>query len=193
MKAFLQRYALGIALILLLLVGISGYFLIVFWEKAQAQTQEKELLVAQLREANEAQKSAIITRRVSSQLEEIAYQQKEISDQQRQEAIHQTLIAEQMRDHAELEREKAITAQQAAVEAYEQMDAQKRLADQRREEAVLAQMRADSLARLALARSLGVQATKQFEVGNKPLADLLSYAAWKFISACYLQSAFSKQ
>lgn len=180
MKAFLQRYALGITLILLLLVGISGYFLIVFWEKAQAQTQEKELLVAQLREVNEAQKSAIITRRVSSQLEEIAYQQKEISDQQRQEAIHQTLIAEQMRDHAELEREKAITAQQAAVEAYEQMDAQKRLADQRREEAVLAQMRADSLARLALARSLGVQATKQFEVGNKPLADLLSYAAWKF-------------
>ena len=141
MNAFLQRYALGVALILLFLVGISGYFMIVFREQAQAQAEEKELLAAQLREINEEQKTAIITRRVSSQLEEIAYQQKEISDQQRQEAIHQTQIAEQMRDHAELEREKAIVAQQAALEAYEEMDAQKRIAEQRRAEAVMAQMR----------------------------------------------------
>ena len=60
------------------------------------------------------------------------------------------------------------------------MDAQKRIAEQRRAEALMAQMRADSLARLALARSLGVQATKQYEADNEPLAALLSYAAWKF-------------
>lgn len=180
MKAFFQRYIWGITLLLLCLVGVSGYFVMRYREKAQAQALEKEQLVAQLREANEAQKAAVITRRVSSQLEEIAYQQKEISDAQKLEAEHQTLIAEQMRDHAELERGKALAAQQAALEAYEQMDAQKRLAEQRREEAVVAQMRADSLARLALARSLGVQATKQYEVENKPLAALLSYAAWKF-------------
>ena len=65
MNAFLQRYALGVALILLLLVGISGYFMIVFREQAQAQAEEKELLAAQLREINEEQKTAIITRRVS--------------------------------------------------------------------------------------------------------------------------------
>ena len=180
MNAFLQRYALGVALILLFLVGISGYFMIVFREQAQAQAEEKELLAAQLREINEEQKTAIITRRVSSQLEEIAYQQKAISDAQKLEAENQKLIAEQMRDHAELEREKAIVAQQAALEAYEEMDAQKRIAEARREEAVMAQMRADSLARLALARSLGVQATKQYEADNEPLAALLSYAAWKF-------------
>lgn len=180
MNAFFQRYALGVALILLFLVGISGYFMIVFREQAQAQAEEKELLAAQLREINEEQKTAIITRRVSSQLEEIAYQQKAISDAQKLEAENQKLIAEQMRDHAELEREKAIVAQQAALEAYEEMDAQKRIAEQRRAEAVMAQMRADSLARLALARSLGVQATKQYEADNEPLAALLSYAAWKF-------------
>ena len=180
MKAFLQRYIWGIVLLLLLWIGVSGYYAVVFRKKAQEQAQEKELLAAQLREANETQKTAIITRRVSSQLEEIAYQQKDISDAQKLEAEHQALIAEQMRDHAELEREKAIAAQQAALEAYEQMDAQKQLADQRRAEAVVAQMRADSLARLALARSLGIQSTKQHEVGNKPLAALLSYAAWKF-------------
>ena len=182
MKAFLQRYAMWLALLLLLLLGVSGYFAMALREKIQTQAQERELLAAQLREANEAQKAAVITRRVSSQLEEIAYQQKEISDAQKQEAEHQTQIAEQMRDHAELEREKAILAQQATLEAYEQVDAQKQLAEQRREEAVLAQMRADSLARLALARSLGVQASKQYEVGNKSLAGLLSYAAWKFSS-----------
>ena len=180
MKAFFQRYTWGIIPLLLCLIGMSGYYVVLFRGKAASQAQEKERLVAQLREANEAQKSAIITRRVSSQLEEIAYQQKDISDAQKQEAENQKLIAEQMRDHAELEREKAIVAQQAALEAYEQMDAQKRIAEQRRAEAEVAQMRADSLARLALARSLAVQATKQYEVGNKPLAALLSYSAWKF-------------
>lgn len=180
MRTFFQRYTWVITLFLLCWVGVSGYYVIRFREKAQAQAAEKEQLAVQLRAASEAQKSAVITRRVSSQLEEIAYQQKEISDAQKLEAEHQTQIAEQMRDHAELEREKAIAAQQAALEAYEQMDAQKRLAEQRRAEAVVAQMRADSLARLALARSLGVQAMTQYEVGNKPLAALLSYAAWKF-------------
>ena len=180
MKAFFQRYTWGIIPLLLCLIGVSGYYVVLFRGKAASQAQEKERLVTQLREANEAQKSAIITRRVSSQLEEIAYQQKDISDAQKQEAENQKLIAEQMRDHAELEREKAIAAQQAALEAYEEMDAQKRIAEQRRAEAEGAQMRADSLARLALARSLAVQATKQYEVGNKPLAALLSYSAWKF-------------
>ena len=180
MRAFFQRYTWVITLFLLGWIGVSGYYVIRFREKAQAQAQGRELLEAQLREANEAQKSAIITRRVSSQLEEIAYQQKAISDAQKLEAENQKLIAEQMRDHAELEREKAIVAQQAALEAYEEMDAQKRIAEQRRAEAEVAQMRADSLARLALARSLAVQAATQYEVGNKPLAALLSYAAWKF-------------
>ena len=82
MKAFFQRYIWGITLLLLCLVGVSGYFVMRYQEKAQAQALEKEQLVAQLREANEAQKAAVITRRVSSQLEEIAYQQKEISDAQ---------------------------------------------------------------------------------------------------------------
>ena len=68
MKAFFQRYIWGITLFLLFAVGISGYFVMSFRKKAQAQAQERALLEAQLREANEAQKSAIITRRVSSQL-----------------------------------------------------------------------------------------------------------------------------
>ncbi|MDD7063039.1 MAG: hypothetical protein PUJ36_09255, partial [bacterium] len=95
MRAFFQRYTWVITLFLLGWIGVSGYYVIRFREKAQAQAQGRELLEAQLREANEAQKSAIITRRVSSQLEEIAYQQKAISDAQKLEAENQKLIAEQ--------------------------------------------------------------------------------------------------
>ena len=69
MRAFFQRYTWVITLFLLGWIGVSGYYVIRFREKAQAQAQGRELLEAQLREANEAQKSAIITRRVSSQLE----------------------------------------------------------------------------------------------------------------------------
>lgn len=152
------------------------------WEENRRQKQEQAGLIEQLRQATEAQKEATITRRISTQLEEIAYQQKEISDIQRQEAVNQTLIADQMREHAELERERALSAQQAALEAYDQMEEQKKLAESRREEAVRAQMKADTLARLALGRSLGSQASTQYTTGYKDLAALLGYSAWKFTS-----------
>lgn len=178
---FLKRH-IGLTLLLLLLLvggGISVYSL---WNENRRHKQEQAALIEQLRQATESQKEATITRRISTQLEEIAYQQKEISDIQRQEAVNQTKIAEEMRDHAELEREKAVIAQGAALEAYNQMEEQKRLAEIRREEAVEAQMKADTLARLALGRSLGSQASTQYTIGNKELATLLSYSAWKFTS-----------
>lgn len=151
-------------------------------KEKQAYNQEYTNLVAQLRQATEIQKEAVITRRISTQLEEIAYQQKEISDVQRQEAVNQTIIADQMRDHAELEREKALSAQHAALEAFNQMEEQKKIAELRREEAIRAQMKADTLASIALGRSLGSQASTQYIAGNRDLALLLSYSAWKFTS-----------
>lgn len=172
----------GLALLFLLLLGGGGLSVLKLWEENRRQKQEQADLTEQLRQATEAQKEATITRRISTQLEEIAYQQKEISDIQRQEAVNQTLIADQMREHAELERERALSAQQAALEAYDQMEEQKKLAETRREEAVRAQMKADTLARLALGRSLGSQASTQYTTGNKDLAALLGYSAWKFTS-----------
>lgn len=176
-----RRYILW-TLLFLLLLGGGGFFVVNLWKENQANKQKQAILVEQLRQATEAQKEATVTRRISTQLEEIAYQQKEISDQQKQEAVNQTRIADQMREHAELEREKALAAQQAALDAYDQMEEQKKLAESRREEAVKAQMKADTLARLALGRSLGSQASAQYTAGNKDLAFLLSYSAWKFTS-----------
>ncbi len=177
----MRRQIKLISFFLLSLIGgsISMYSL---WRDNQRHQQEQARLIDQLRQATESQKEAIITRRISTQLEEIAYQQKEISDIQRQEAINQTQIADEMRQHAELERERAILAQEAALEAYNQMEEQKKLAETRREEAIESQMKADTLARLALGRSLGSQASTQHTIGNKDLAALLSYSAWKFTS-----------
>lgn len=173
---------IGLTLLFLLLSVGGGISVTKLWKENRKHKQEQAELEEQLRQATEAQREATITRRISTQLEEIAYQQKEISDIQKQEAVNQTLIADQMREHAELEREKALSAQQAALEAYDQMEEQKKLAEIRREEAVEAQMKADTLARLALGRSLGSQASTQYTTGNKDLALLLSYSAWKFTS-----------
>ena len=180
MPLFPKR-SISLAAFLLLIVGGGAGMATLWWEN-QANRREREALTEQLRQATEAQKEATITRRVSTQLEEIAYQQKEISDIQRQEAVNQKQIADQMREHAELERERALLAQQAAVESYNQMEEQKRIAELRREEAVEARMKADTLARLALGRSLGAQASTQYALGNEDLASLLSYSAWKFTS-----------
>lgn len=181
MPAFLKRHT-GWILFLSLLLGGALTSILWLWKENLHQKEEQKMLAEQLRQATEAQKEAIITRRISKQLEEIAYQQKEISDKQKQEAIHQTEIADLMRAHAELEREKALSAQQAALDAYDQMEEQKKLAEVRREEAIKAQLKADTLAFLALGRSLGSQASTQYATGNKDLAALLSYSAWKFTS-----------
>lgn len=177
-----QRKNIFIALFLVILMTGSSSIIYDLWNKNRAYEQERQKLTELLHSATEEKKEATITRRVSVQLEEIAYQQKEISDIQRQEAIHQTAIADQMREHAEMEREKALDAQAAAIIAYNQMEEQKKLAELRQKEAVEAQMKADTLARLALGRSLGSQSTAQYAGGNKDLAALLAYTAWKFTS-----------
>ena len=180
MLFFIKR---NMALIFLSMIIMGcGIFIFRLYKEKQVYHQEQTSLVAQLRQATEIQKEAIITRRISTQLEEIAYQQKEISDVQRQEAVSQTIIADQMRNHAEEEREKALFAQQAAIEAFDQMEEQKKIAETRREEAISAQLKADTLASIALGRSLGSQASTQYVAGNRELALLLSYSAWKFTS-----------
>lgn len=166
-------------ILLLLCITLGGGL---YWLNS-VYKQEKERskgMEQQLRQANEEKKEATVIRRVSSQLEEIAYQQKDISDKQRQKAIYQTEVANQMRRHAEAEREKALIAQEEALNAYNQMEEQKKIAEMRQQEAIWARLKADTLARLALGRSLGSLAVTQYTIGNKDLASLLAYSAWKF-------------
>lgn len=178
MQKLTQKFIL-ISLFLFILGGTS-WFVNNLWRENQQQKATEEQLIKQLQEAKEAKNEATITRRISSQLEEIAYQQKEISDIQKQKAEQQTRIADQMRINAEFEKERAVAAQQTALEAYAQMETQKEIAEAQKKEAVQAQLKADSLAHLALARSLGSQASTQFAAGYPDLARLLCYASWKF-------------
>ena len=113
-------------------------------------------------------------------MEEIAYEQRKISDEQREEAIQQTEVANQMRRRSEEERHNAIIAQQnalaserRALEAYD-------LAEQQRQEAVEAKGTAETLSYLALGRSLGALALTQFRADNQEIGDLLSYAAYLY-------------
>ena len=178
MQKLTQKFIL-ISLFLFILGGTS-WFVNNLWRENQQQKATEEQLIKQLQEAKEAKNEATITRRISSQLEEIAYQQKEISDIQKQKAEQQTRIADQMRINAEFEKERAVAAQQTALEAYAQMETQKEIAEAQKKEAVQAQLKADSLAHLALARSLGSQASTQFAAGYPDLARLLCYASWRF-------------
>ena len=115
MQKLTQKFIL-ISLFLFILGGTS-WFVYNLWRENQQQKATEEQLIKQLQEAKEAKNEATITRRISSQLEEIAYQQKEISDIQKQKAEQQTRIADQMRINAEFEKERAVAAQQTALEA----------------------------------------------------------------------------
>ena len=108
-----------------------------------------------LKEAKQREAKAVVVRHVSKQMEEIAYQQKEISDKQRKEAELQASENFRMKLRVEEEWKKAVTAQQEALAAYRLADKQKALAEERQYQAEYAKRVADTLTYLTLGRSLG--------------------------------------
>ena len=92
---------------------------------------EKDRLTLSLEEFQDKERQSVLIQRVSQQMEEIAYQQKDISEKRRQEAVAQTRKANQMQQQAEIAREKAFTAQWEAEKAYRLADEQKNLAMER--------------------------------------------------------------
>ena len=113
-------------------------------------------------------------------MEEIAYEQKKISDEQREEAEEQTKVANEMRQRSEEERQNAIIAQnnamaseRHALDAYE-------MAERQREQAEANRRTAETLSYLALGRSLGALAITQFRAGNQEIGNMLSYASYVY-------------
>ena len=136
----------------------------------------------------EAQKDAAIVKRVSQQMEDIAYQQKAISDQQRDRAEEQSALATLNATRAEMESRAAHAAEQkantaAAVAQMERANAelQQRIALEQRDEATFARNVADTLNRRTQARSLAVSSLVRRESGETEVADLLAYASWYFL------------
>lgn len=152
---------------------------------------------------------AAIAQRVSQQMENIAYQQKAISDRQRERAEKQSELALQMRDRAEQEsriaREaegKAVKSAHDAVKSAEmaEQSAQKakasaqeaekqksialnhqKIAEEQRDQAKRAKSISDTLTYRTLGRTLG-NASQQYFNTNREISDIQAYASWYFLN-----------
>jgi len=142
----------------------------------------------------EEQKKSEVMKRISQQMEDIAYEQKNISDierdkailmseeaqKQRLEAEHQTDVANDMRQHAEAERSKALSAEAAANKSAGMAEQQRQNAEQQRQIAEKSKRMTDTLSHVALARSLGSLSSMRYAAGDKEVASLLAYGSWYF-------------
>lgn len=135
-----------------------------------------------------AEKDAAIVKRVSQQMEDIAYQQKAISDQQRDRAEEQSILATQSAARAEMESRAARAAEvkaNAAADLAERERAnaerQQEIAVEQRDEATHAKNVADTLNRRTQARTLAVSSMVRREANEPEVADLLAYASWYFL------------
>lgn len=177
-KQYYIGYAAG-----LLLAGTTAVGLIGWW----SEHQKVEDLQQQLTALQKQEMRSAIDRSVSTQMEEIANEQREISDEKREEALQQTRIANEMRLRSEMERQNALIAERNAVasekkalEASEVADAQRQMAEHQRIQAELSKRTADTLSYINLGRSLGSISTIQYQAGNIEIADLLSYASYLY-------------
>ena len=173
--------------IIILTVSSITIFLASLYFYQLKQTEIKELqdennaLLEKITTLEQRDIDANIVKRTSAQLEEIAFQQKTISDIQREEALSLKKEADRQKDFAIKEKFKASQAEKAAVEAFQGMEVQKHIADTRRIEAERAKRKTDSLARLTLGVSLATQAQDYNTLGQTELANLLAKSAYLFI------------
>lgn len=158
------------------------------WGLNQA-IDDYEELKSQLENLKLSEVDAAVVKRVSQQMEDIAYQQKEISDRQRLRAEEQSKLAMQMRDRAEQERKTAREAEELAVLAAREADEQRvnalihqQTAEIQRDEATAAKSVTDTLSYRTLGRTLGTSALSQYESGNKEMASMLAYTSWMFLN-----------
>lgn len=179
---------------------IAGLIVYVF--ASSGYESEIAELNNRIEEMKSAERNALITKRISEQMEDIAYEQKALSDKQRERAEEQSRLADIERGKAELEREIAKEAEQkarASAQEAENMRAiaeqQSALATQNMEEALKARSHADTLFYQSLARSLAQTSITQYQSGDKSLAALLAYSAWyytdKFKGNIYHQDIYT--
>ena len=166
------------------MLGVSTIALAVVAYKQHQDNKELESELGELRSRiglyEERDGNSYVVERISKQMEDIAYQQMDISNKRREEALYQMKVADEMRGKAESEQRKAQEFAATAVEA-------RNMAEEQREYAVGMQLRAehsrnvaDTLSYIALGRSLASLSSTQYLAGNKDASALLAYTAWKF-------------
>lgn len=173
----------GLACIILGIGCLAGFGFFYF-ERGKTKSLEQQLAELSLKE-----KRAVIQQSINKQMEEIAYEQKRISDERTVEAKKQAEIAE-------IEKQNAISAQNQAkaseAEAHKERDnaekqskeakRQAEIADAQRKTAEYNKRVTDTLSYIALGRSLGsIAYNHSLSDGNDELAQRLAYASYWFM------------
>lgn len=172
---------IGIAGILLL-----GMIAVMIWQW-HAERRRVSELESQVIELQQKEKRSAVIQNVSRQMEQIAYQQKAISDEEREEALRQKQeadaakeLAESQRHEADLQRQEADRQRMEAESQRQEADLQRQTAERERLQAEHAKRVADTLSYIALGRSLASVSMSQRRGGNQEIADLLAYASFVF-------------
>ncbi len=140
-------------------------------------------LETQLDELRKQEQQALVDRRISKQMEEIAYGQQALSEERSREAIRQSEIAQMMTLRSETERRNALDAQSAAEYSAEEALTSYQLAERRRLQADFARHVADTLNYISLGRTLGSQSYVIYKAGNTELGNMLAYASYLYTNA----------
>ena len=127
------------------------------------------------------EQEATVVKRVSQQMEAIAYQQKTISEMQRDRAEEQSRIAISMRDKAEKESQAARSAENRALQLAYEAEVSAKEAARQRDQATLAKRVSDTLTYLTLGRTLASSSIYDYEDGQFDMAAALAYASWYFL------------
>ena len=176
-----KNIIIGVLGVLLLASAAMGYYT---HRADQERISELESQIVVLRMQ---QRRSVIDRRVSKQMEEIAFGQQTLSEERSQEAIRQSEIAKKMTILSEAERQKAIHAQgiaeksaSEALDAYNMAERQRGEADKQRRQAEHAKLVADTLNYISLGRTLGSQSFSIYQTGETELGNMLAYASYLY-------------
>ena len=169
-----QEVVIGIMGVLLLSSVAVGYY---SHHDDQKRISELESELSVLREKE--QRSAV-DRRVSKQMEQIAFGQQVLSEERSLEAIRQSEIAKEMTLLSETERQKAIEAQGIAETSATEAMAAYQMAESQRSEAEHAKLVADTLNYISLGRTLGSQSYSNYQTGDTELGNMLAYASYLY-------------
>lgn len=169
--------------LLLALAGGVGYYL-----GDRSDDMQDDALQQELEQMRAEAEQAAVVRRVSQQMEEIAYQQKELSDVAANEARQQSALARENARRAEEESQRARQAQQEAQierqhaehEAQLAMEAE-REALMMRDEAQIQRQKSDHLMYLTVARTLSGLAVTQFDNHDAELGKVLTLQAYRML------------
>lgn len=184
MKSY-TKYIVSAAALALVVGGVGA---VAYQMGKQQSVGEVAELSNEVERLRAGEKDAAVVKRVSQQMEDIAYQQKSISDQQRDRAEEQSVLALQNAARAEMESRAAHEAENkanaAAKEAEQERanaERQQQIAVEQRDEATHAKNVADTLNLRTQARNLGVTSQIRRDAGESEVADLLAYTSWYFM------------